>query len=120
MPRARKIPTVQLRGDFNSLGILVPTQLDRDRTPPKLRCQCQIVPRGDSALVLMEQTAARPKSGRPLQNLPPTTPGGFVAAVPSRAFRDGTGTFVFKLSHYLSPRGFVVPRAPSFTSFVEC
>src|SRR5258708_2237744 len=41
----------------------------------------------------MEQTAARPKSGRPLQNLQPTTQGGFVAADPSRAFRDGSGIF---------------------------
>jgi len=48
----------------------------------------------------MEQTAARPKNGRPLQNLPPTSLGGFVAAVPSRAFRDGTGIFMVKLSHY--------------------
>ena len=39
------------------------------------------------------------KNGRPLQNLPPTTQGGFVAAVPSRGFRDGTGIFMVKLSH---------------------
>src|SRR5712691_4965323 len=44
----------------------------------------------------MEQTAARPKNGRPLLNQPPTTHGGFVAAVPSRAFRDGTGIFKVK------------------------
>ena len=46
------------------------------------------------------QTAARPKNGRPLQN--PTAPrqDGFVAAVPSREFRDGTGTFTVKLSQY--------------------
>jgi hypothetical protein len=50
---------------------------------------------GDSAWYCIEQTAARPKNGRPLQNLPPSTHGGFVAAVPSRAFRDGTGIFVF-------------------------
>jgi hypothetical protein len=46
----------------------------------------------------MEKTAARPKIGRLLQNLPPTTDGGFVAVVPfkvsvhgepSRAFRGG-------------------------------
>src|SRR5258708_31135989 len=48
----------------------------------------------------MGQTAARPKNGRPLQNLPRTTHSGFVAAVPSRAFRDGTGIFMVKLSHY--------------------
>jgi len=47
----------------------------------------------------MEHTDARPRNRRPLQNLPPTTPGGFVAAVPSRAFRDGTGIFMVKLSH---------------------
>ena len=48
--------------------------------------------------------AARPKNGRPLQN--PTAFGedGFVAAVPSREFRDGTGMFTVKLSHY--PEGF--------------
>src|SRR6266481_249945 len=39
------------------------------------------------------------KNGRPLQNLTPTTHGGFVAAVPSRAFRDGTGIFMVILSH---------------------
>src|SRR4029077_18304174 len=56
----------------------------------------------------MEQTAARPKNGRPLQNLPPTTPGGFVAAVPSRAFRDGACIFMVKLSHYLlHPQRFI-------------
>ena len=49
----------------------------------------------------MEQTAARPKDGRPLQNLPPATHGGFVAAVPSRAFRDGTGIFMVKLNYHL-------------------
>jgi hypothetical protein len=56
---------------------------------------------GDSVWYWMQQTAARPKNGRPLQNLPPTTLGGFVAAVPSRVFRDGTGIFIVKLSHYL-------------------
>jgi len=62
-----------------------------------------------SRVVEVEQTAARPKNGRPLQNLPPTTIRGFVAAVPftvsvhgepCRDFRDGTGIFVVKLSHY--------------------
>jgi hypothetical protein len=57
----------------------------------------------------MEQTAARPKNGRPLQNLSLVTLRGFVAVVPftvsvhgepSRAFRDGTGIFKIKLSHY--------------------
>src|ERR1700676_3186924 len=47
----------------------------------------------------MEQNAARPKSGQPLRNLLPTT-HGFVAAVPSRVCRDGTGIFMVKLSHY--------------------
>ena len=42
------------------------------------------------------------KNGRPLQNLTPTTLGGFVAAVPSRAFRDGTGIFTGKTEHNLS------------------
>src|SRR5579864_5885584 len=49
----------------------------------------------------MALTAARPKSGRPLQHPNPTRQNGFVAAVPSRAFRDGTGIFPVKLSHYL-------------------
>src|ERR1700687_5595463 len=49
------------------------------------------------------QTAARPKYGRPLQSPLPPRQDGFVAAVPftenvlgepSRALRDGTGTFV--------------------------
>ena len=48
----------------------------------------------------MYQTAARPKNGRPLQNPLPTKQDDFVAAVPSRIFRDGTGIFVFKPSHY--------------------
>src|SRR4029077_4634948 len=55
---------------------------------------------GDSGWYWMEQRAARPKNGRPLQNLPPTTHGDFVAAVPSRAFRDGTGILMLELSHY--------------------
>ena len=55
---------------------------------------------GDSAWYWMDKTGARPKNGRPLQNLSPTTHGGFVAAVPSRAFRDGTGIFIVKLNHY--------------------
>ena len=42
----------------------------------------------------MERTAARPKTGRPLQNLLPIRQDGFVEAVPSRAFRDGTGIFL--------------------------
>jgi len=45
----------------------------------------------DSAWYWKEKTAARPKIGRPLQNLPPTTHGGFAAVVLPRAFRDGTG-----------------------------
>src|ERR1700747_607564 len=48
----------------------------------------------------MERTAARPKNGRPLQNLPATMHGGFVAAFPSRVFRDGTGIFIVKLNRY--------------------
>ena len=48
----------------------------------------------------MEQKAARPKIGRPLRNLLPTLQGGFVSAIPSRAFRDGMGIFTVKLSHY--------------------
>src|SRR4029077_16948478 len=66
----------------------------------------------------MEHTAARPKNGRPLQNLPPTTHGDFVAAVPSRAFRDGTGIFMVKLSHYqlLLPQRFIWEATTSPTS----
>jgi hypothetical protein len=56
----------------------------------------------------MEQTAARPKNGRPLQNPLLTRQEGFVEAVPARAFRDGTGPFTVNLSHcvkisFLSP-----------------
>jgi hypothetical protein len=47
----------------------------------------------------MEQTATRPKNRRPLQNLLPTTQDRFVAAAPSRVFRDGTGRFMVKRSH---------------------
>jgi hypothetical protein len=39
-----------------------------------------------------EPTAARPKSGRPLQNQLPATGDGFVEATPSRVVRDGVGT----------------------------
>jgi hypothetical protein len=46
----------------------------------------------------MEQTAARLKNGRPLQNPLLTRQDGFVEAVPSRVFRDGTGTFTVNLS----------------------
>jgi hypothetical protein len=54
----------------------------------------------NSAWYWIEKTAASPKIGRPLQNLPRTLHGGFVAVVPftvsvqgepPRAFRDGTG-----------------------------
>src|SRR5713101_6013131 len=55
---------------------------------------------GDSAWYWMEQPAARPENGRPLQNLLPTTHSVFVAAVLSRAIRDGTGILMVKLSHY--------------------
>src|SRR6204780_5701521 len=44
--------------------------------------------------------AARPTNGRPLQNPAASGEDGFVAAVPSREFRDGTGIFTVKLSHY--------------------
>ena len=57
--------------------------------------------RRDSLWFWMEQTAARPKNGRPLQNLLRTRHYGFVEAVPSRVFRDGTGIFVVKLSQSL-------------------
>jgi len=46
----------------------------------------------------MNQTAARPKNGRLLQNPAASKENGFVAAVPSREFRDGTGIFAVKLS----------------------
>ena len=67
----------------------------------------------DSACYWMEQTVARPKIGRPLHNLPSTMLGGFLAAVPSRAFRDGTGVFMVKLGDYPKfpqPRVAVLPR----------
>ena len=65
----------------------------------------------------MALTAARPKSRRPLQHPNPTRQNGFVAAVPSRAFRDGTGIFAVKLSHYqiiasLDKQAAVVPMLP--------
>src|SRR5216683_2034419 len=56
----------------------------RDSTPRRLR--------------FAKQTAARPKNGRPLQNQLPTKHDGFVAAVPSLVFRDGTEIFLFDLS----------------------
>jgi hypothetical protein len=47
-----------------------------------------------------KQTAARPQNGRPLQYPPPTCKDGFVAAVSSRDFRDGTGIITIELNHY--------------------
>src|SRR4029077_589803 len=44
---------------------------------------------GDSNCNWMERTGARPKSGRPLQNLPPTPHGGFAAAVTCFPGRNG-------------------------------
>ena len=44
-----------------------------------------------------KQKRARPKCGRPLQNLPATALDGFVAADPSRAFRDGPGILMVLL-----------------------
>lgn len=40
----------------------------------------------------MKPTAALPKNGRPLLNLTPVWPGGLVATIPYRVFRDGMGT----------------------------
>ena len=56
----------------------------------------------------MEQTAARPMNGQPLQNPLLTRQDGFVEAVPARAFWDGTGASTVHLSHrvkisFLSP-----------------
>ena len=42
--------------------------------------QREAIQGGDSAWYWMEQTAARPKNGRPLQDLLPTSHVGFVAA----------------------------------------
>jgi hypothetical protein len=39
----------------------------------------------------MTLSGARPKNGRPLQNLPHPVKDGFVEAGPSRVFRDGPG-----------------------------
>src|ERR1017187_404308 len=47
----------------------------------------------------MDQTPARTKNGRPLQNQAPTKQDGIVEAVPSRVFRHGTGILMIKLSH---------------------
>src|SRR5258708_35277822 len=82
------------------LKLMGPQQSHLPYTPASSPCQAKGLWGGDSAWYWIEQTAARPKNGRPLQNLPPTSLGGFVAAVPSRAFRDGTGIFMVKLSHY--------------------
>jgi hypothetical protein len=48
----------------------------------------------DSLGFWMEQSAVRPKNGRPLQDLLSTRRNGFVSSVASRAFRDGTGIFM--------------------------
>ena len=53
-----------------------------------------------AVLSAKEQTAARPKNARPLQS-PLPRQDDFVAAVPSRVLRDGTGIFMVKVSHYL-------------------
>ena len=47
-------------------------------------------------LMLNETKAARPNCGRPLQKLARRL--GFVAASPSRVFRDGEGIFRLELS----------------------
>jgi hypothetical protein len=49
----------------------------------------------------MQQTAARPKNGRPLQNLPATTHGGFAAAVPFTVSVHGERVRK-KVSYFLS------------------
>jgi hypothetical protein len=41
-----------------------------------------------------DEKTARPQTGRPLQNPLPALHDGFVAASPSRGFRDGLGIFV--------------------------
>src|ERR1700692_3200401 len=40
-----------------------------------------------------KQTATRPQNGRHLQDPPQISRNGFVAAFPSRVFRDGKGIF---------------------------
>jgi len=56
----------------------------------------------DSGLSMrwMEIKAARPKSGRPLQNRTTIMVGGFVGAVPFRVLLDGAGIFFEKINHY--------------------
>jgi hypothetical protein len=45
----------------------------------------------------MKEKAARPENGWHLRNQTPAGNGGFVAAVPSRVHRDGTGRIVINL-----------------------
>lgn len=47
--------------------------------------------RGNAARGNSNQTDARPQNGRPLQRPPQIPRNGFVAAFPSRVFRDGKG-----------------------------
>jgi hypothetical protein len=57
---------------------------------------------GGSGWFQAERKAARPKNGRPLQNLPRSMRDGFVAAVLSRDFRDRTGIFfLFEIARSL-------------------
>src|ERR1019366_6711873 len=66
------------------------TRANAERRP----CQVDRAEFGsDSVWPWMERPSARPKNGRPLQNLLSTIHYGFVEAVPSQVLRDGTGTF---------------------------
>jgi hypothetical protein len=72
-----------------------------DSDPGSRLCQTDLVRGSGSFWSLIKQTAARPRSGRPLQMRRPPPRSFLVAAAPSRVLRDGAGIFLFKLDHYL-------------------
>jgi hypothetical protein len=65
----------------------------------------------------LKQTAARPKSGRPLQTPLPARQDGFAEAVPFRVFRDGTGILTLTRSHFMEI-SFLSPNDPNVLKMV--
>jgi len=78
----------------------------------------------------LERTNSCPPQNRAASTKPTTTGKvGFVEASPSRVLRDGEGTFLFKLSHYLTSRcrrlrgtirGHVTQQRGPFLRFFAC
>src|SRR5580700_5388792 len=98
--RTRRASQAALRPDDTHSGELNKRPEWNTQNSIALRANLERGGHARDSIRRLNQTAASPQNGRPLQNPTPKWHNGFVAAVPSRVFRDGTGIFEVKLCRH--------------------